>query len=152
MRRASPFEWTPACQQAFDDLKKYLSSPPFLSVPQDSEVLYLYLAVAPCAVSAVLVRQVNEYKNPVSYSSRVLHDAETRYSILEKCAFALVTAARRLKAYFQAHPIVVLTDQPIRQVLLKPDLSGRLAKWAIELGEFGIEFPHRKAIKSRLRP
>lgn len=79
------------------------------------------------------------------YTSKVLHDAETRYSVLEKLAFALVTTARRLKVYF--HPIVA--DQPIRQVLLKSDLSGRLAKWASSLGEFGIEFGTRKAIKAQ---
>lgn len=62
-----------------------------------------------------------------------------RPGVQSKLAFALVTTARRLKVYFQEHPIVA--DQPIKQqVLQKPDLSGRLAKWAIELGEFGMEF------------
>lgn len=87
---------------------------------------------------------------PVYYTSKVMYDAETRCSVLEKLAFALVTTARRLKVYFQEHPIVVLTDQPIKQqVLQKPDLSGRLAKWAIELGEFGMEFQPKKAIKAQ---
>lgn len=53
--------------------------------------------------------------------------------ILEKGAFALVTAARRLHAYFLAHPVTVLTDLPLRQILQKPDVSGRLAKWAIKI-------------------
>lgn len=58
--------------------------------------------------------------------------------------------ARRLRRYFQAHSICVLTDQPIRQVLLKPENSGRLAKWAIELGEHDITYKPRSAVKGQI--
>ena len=50
------FEWTDECQKAFEDLKKYLSSPPFLSPSMPGEELYLYIAVSQVAVSAALVR------------------------------------------------------------------------------------------------
>ncbi|CAL8991494.1 unnamed protein product [Prunus brigantina] len=65
-------------------------------------------------------------------------DAEQRYPQLEQLAYALVLSARRLRPYFQGHSINVLTNQPLRQVLQKPETSGRLIKWAIELGEFDI--------------
>ena len=81
--------------------------------------------------------------------SRVLHDAEIRHTRVEKFTFALITAARRLRAYFQAHPIIVLSDQPLKQILQKPDLSGRLTKWAIKLGKFGIHYQPRRAIKAQ---
>ena len=81
--------------------------------------------------------------------SRVLHDAEIRYTRLKIFAFALITVARRLRAYFQAHPIIVLSDQPLRQILQKLDLSERLAKWAIKLGKFGIQYQPRRAIKAQ---
>jgi len=45
------------CQQAFEDLKVYLSSPPLLSPSQPGEELFLYLAVSFAAVSAALVRE-----------------------------------------------------------------------------------------------
>ena len=50
------FEWTDECQKAFEDLKKYLSSPPLLSPTVPGEELYLYIAVSQAAVSAALVR------------------------------------------------------------------------------------------------
>ena len=149
IRKTVNFEWTQACQQAFEDLKSYLRSPPLISVPRALETLYLYLSVTDFSVSIVLVRNDSEIERPIYYVSRVLHDAELRYTRLEKFALALVTAARRLRAYFQAHPIVVLTDQPLRQILQKPDLSGRLAKWSIELGEFDIQYQPRRAIKAQ---
>ncbi|KAI5351522.1 hypothetical protein L3X38_004413 [Prunus dulcis] len=68
---------------------------------------------------------------------------------LEQLALALVVSARRLRPYFQAHGIKVLTNQPLRQVLQKPEISGRLIKWAIELGEFDIQFVPRPAEKGQ---
>jgi hypothetical protein len=55
-----------------------------------------------------------------------LHGAEERYPRIEKLAFALVVSARRLRPYFQAHAILVLTEYPLRKILQNPDLSGRL--------------------------
>lgn len=67
-------------------------------------------------------------------------DAETRYPRMEQTALALRTAAQKLRPYFQAHPMTVLTDQPLRSVLHKPDISGMMLQWAIELSEYGIEY------------
>ena len=50
------FKWTDECQKAFEDLKKYLSSPPLHSPSMPGEELYLYIAVSQAAVSAALVR------------------------------------------------------------------------------------------------
>ena len=69
---------------------------------------------------------------------------------MEKLAFALVTAARKLKPYFQAHTVNVLTDKPLRQALSNPEAAGRLALWAIELSEFDIQYRPRTAIKGQV--
>ena len=62
---------------------------------------------------------------------------------MQKLVFVLVTAARKLKPYFQAHTVVVLTDRPLRQAMSNPDAAGRLALWAIELSEFDIQYRPR---------
>jgi hypothetical protein len=64
----------------------------------------------------------------VQYVSKSLQDAETRYPKIEKLALALVISARKLRPYFQAHTIIVLTNLPLKQVLQKPETSGRLIK------------------------
>jgi hypothetical protein len=63
---------------------------------------------------------------------------------------ALVHASRRLRRYFQAHVIEFLTSFPLQQVLRRPELSARLAKWAIELGGLEIEFKGRNAVKGHV--
>ncbi|GAV72417.1 RVT_3 domain-containing protein [Cephalotus follicularis] len=84
------------------------------------------------------------------YVSKALNDAEGRYPEVEKFAYALIIAARKLRPYFQAHTIKVLTDKLLRQILVKPDTSGRLIKWSIELGEYDVKFEARPAIKSQV--
>ena len=82
--------------------------------------------------------------------SRSLVDAETRYSVMVKLALAVVTAARKLRPYFQSHSIIVMTSQPLRTILHSPSQSGRLAKWAIELSEYDIEYKPRTSSKAQV--
>ncbi|KAK3022983.1 hypothetical protein RJ639_046687 [Escallonia herrerae] len=110
----------------FEELKTYLSSPPLLSKPFPGEDLFLYLSVAEVAVSAVLVREGDGVQKLIYYVSNVLQDVETRYPKIDRIALALITSARRLRPHFQSHSIIVLTNQPLRKVLLSPEASGRL--------------------------
>ncbi|GKV01527.1 hypothetical protein SLEP1_g14076 [Rubroshorea leprosula] len=118
---------------AFDELKQYLASAPMLSKPAEGESLCMYLGVTKEAVSSVLLREENKNQKPICYVSKVLQGAEQNYPLAEKAAFALVYTARRLRAYFQSHQIVVYTDLPLRKILQKPELSSRLIGWSVEL-------------------
>ncbi|CAL9010719.1 unnamed protein product, partial [Prunus brigantina] len=121
-------DWTSECDRAFEDLKHYMSRAPLLSTPLPGETLIIYLSVSTSALSSVLIRRPNGIELPIFYISHALQDAEQRYPQLEQLAYALVLSARRLRPYFQAHSINVLTNQPLRQVLQKPETSGRLIK------------------------
>ena len=144
------FEWTDEFQKAFEDLKKYLSSPPLLSSSMPGEELYLYIAVSQAAVSAALVRDKGGSQQPVYFISRAFRGVEERYPRMEKLAFALITAARKLKPYFQAHTIIVLTDQPLKRAMSSPEAAGRMALWAIELSEFDVQYCPQTAVKGQI--
>nr|XP_025635645.1 uncharacterized protein LOC112729699 [Arachis hypogaea] len=149
MKKGMAFEWTPACEEAFQHFKEILAAPPVLGKPKDGEPLYLYLAITGEALAAVLVREEGRAQQPVYFISRALQGAELRYIKLEKLALALLTSSRRLKQYFQSHQVVVRTDQGIRQVLQKPDLAGRMMTWSIELSQYDIRYEPRQAIKAQ---
>nr|GEZ52871.1 reverse transcriptase domain-containing protein [Tanacetum cinerariifolium] len=70
--------------------------------------------------------------------------------VVPSCALALVSASKRLKRYFQAHTIVVITDQPIKQLLSNPEVTGRLLKWRFELGEHDIQYRPRTSVKGQI--
>ena len=72
--------------------------------------------------------------------TKSLLDVETKYPELEKLALALMVASKKLRPYFHAHPIEVLTNYPLRQVLQNSEASGMLLKWAIELGQLKVNF------------
>uniref|UniRef100_A0A2N9F391 Integrase catalytic domain-containing protein n=1 Tax=Fagus sylvatica TaxID=28930 RepID=A0A2N9F391_FAGSY len=148
------FVWTDECQKSFEELKRYLTSPPLLSPSQQGEALSLYLAVSPTAVSSALIREDGGTQLPVYYTSKAFQGAEERISSngetgMEKLALALVIAARKLRPYFQSHKIIVLTNHPLRKAMNKPDAAGRLIQWAVELSEFDIEYHPRQAIKAQ---
>ena len=144
------FEWNTKCQQAFEELKSYLSASPLLSPSQPGEELFLYLAVSSATVSAALIREEEKVQKPVYYASRALRGAEERYSPMEKLTFILVMAVHKLKLYFQAHTVVVLIDRPLQRAMGNPDAARRLALWAIELSEFDIQYQPQIAIKGQV--
>lgn len=100
-------------------------------------------------MSAVLVRKEESGQYPVCFVSRVLHGAEIKYSELKKVALALVVVVRRLKPYFLGHPIIVRTNFPLTTTLGKIDVSGRMVKWEVELGQFDIAYEPRIAVKAQ---
>ena len=142
--------WGPEQEKAFIELKQYLSLPPILSSPLPEEDFFVYLAVSEVAVSTVLFREKNKKQRPVFYVSRTLLDTETRYSAVEKMVLALVNAKKKLRHYFETHPIIVITDFPIKHILSKPDLSSKLTKWAIDLGIYDIRYLPRAAKKGQV--
>ncbi|GKB47373.1 reverse transcriptase domain-containing protein [Tanacetum coccineum] len=96
---------------------------PILTTPLPKKTLFVYLAASKEAVSAVLLVVRKGKQHPVHYVSRTLHDAERNYAPLEKMALALRHVSRRLSRYFEAYPITVITDQPIKQILNKTNTS-----------------------------
>ncbi|XP_058755917.1 uncharacterized protein LOC131629132 [Vicia villosa] len=150
LRKETTFEWTEECERALSHFKRALSSPPVLSRPEAVEILYLYLAVATEAVSTALIRETSEGQKPIYFTSKALQGPEIRHQQIEKVGLALITATRRLIHYFLAHTIVVRTEQPVQQLLARPDMAGRMLRWSLELAEFDIKYEGRKALKAQV--
>ena len=100
------FEWMDECQTTFDNLKAYLSSPSLLSPSKPGEELYLYLVISQAVISVALVREEDRSQRPAHFTSQALQGAEERYPQMEKLAFALLIAARKLKPYFKHIPLL----------------------------------------------
>ena len=141
------FQWDAHCKEAFTVLKTYLSSPLVLVSPSEGELLTLYLVVSDFSTSVALVKERDRVQQAVYYCSQALRGAEERYPKMKKLILALVITSRKLHPYFQAHTIEVPIEYPMKQILHKPETSGRLIKWAIELSEFDIRYKPMTAIK-----
>ena len=126
------FECMDECQKAFQDLKTYLITTPLLSLSVLGEELYLYLAVTPHALSSTLIREEGRVQKLVYYTSRALRGAEGRYLLIEKLAFALITTSRKLRHYFQAYVINVMTNHHLKKAMNK--LEGLLSSVSLTSG------------------
>ena len=92
----------------------------------------------------------DQVQRPVYFVSKVLQGPETRYQVLKKAALTVVFSARKLRHYFHSFTVVVMTDLPIQKVLKKPDVAGRMVKWAVDLSEFDIPYEPRGPIKGQV--
>jgi hypothetical protein len=147
-------EWGPEQRKAFAELREYIENMAILSPPSPSEPLLLYVAASKATVSAALVREVEAEKGqlqcPVYFVSEALSGSKLLYSKLEKIAYAVIMATRKLRHYFEAHKVTVLTDQPLNDLFINKEASSRISKWATELSEHIIDFGKRSAIKSQV--
>ena len=121
-----------------------------MSSLEPDKVLFAYIAVTPYAVSLVLIRVNNGIQRPVYYVSKSLHETEMRYLPLEKAILAVVLGTRKLPHYFQTHTVVVLTQLPLKTILLSADYTGRIAKWGTILGAFDIKYMPHTFVKAQV--
>ena len=125
-----------------------------LTSPNPSLPLLLYIAASPHAVSAALVQEQDREGTikqcPVYYVSEVLTTSKCNMTELEKIAYAVVMASRKLRHYFEAFKVWVTSDRGLGELFRNPEASVRIAKWAAELSGYHITFEPRTTIKSQV--
>ncbi|XP_074297786.1 uncharacterized protein LOC141628559 [Silene latifolia] len=149
LRKSQKFEWTEEHEKAFAELKSYLSTRTVTREAGARGPLFLYLSVTEAAVSAILVKEQEGVQHPIYYISKSVLPTQTRYTSFEKLALALVTASYKLRPYFESHTIHVITNYPLKTIMRKPELSGRMTKWSVHLSGYDLQFEPRTAIKSQ---
>nr|GEZ23381.1 reverse transcriptase domain-containing protein [Tanacetum cinerariifolium] len=135
---------------ACKEMKQLISELPMLTASKEKEEIIMYLEAAKEAISAVLMTERDGKQVPIYFVSRALQGPEINYTLMEKLILALVSDNKWLKRYFQAHTILEITDQPIKQLLSNPEVTERLLKWRFELGEHDIQYRPRTSVKGQI--
>jgi hypothetical protein len=133
LKKHEHFSWTVEAQEVLDKLKAMLARARIFTPPQDGEPLYLYVASTTQVVSAVIVVERAEegrdlpVHRPVYYINEVLSETKARYTQIQKLLYAVVLTRRKLRHYFEAHPVTVVSSFPLGEVIRNPDAAGRIA-------------------------
>ncbi len=155
LKKADKFVWDDAADSALQELKRILSSAPILAAPIESEPMLLYVSASNRVVSVVIVVERKEegyeygVQRPVYYVSEVLTESKQRYPHFQKLAYGVFLGSRKLRHYFQEHPMTVVSVAPLSSIINNADATGRVAKWGIELSAFDITYKPRDSIKSQ---
>ncbi|XP_019182110.1 PREDICTED: uncharacterized protein LOC109177249 [Ipomoea nil] len=151
MKKGIPFIWDEACKNAFESIKSYLMKPPVLTAPVHGCPLILYISAQDCSVGALLAQENDKGKeNALYYLSRMMTLNELKYSPIEKLCLALVFAIKKLKHYFEAHTIrLVSKENPVKYAMAKVVLSDRLARWYLLFQQFEIVYVPQKSVKGQ---
>jgi ribonuclease HI len=156
LKKHEHFSWTAEAQEALDKLKAALARAPILMPPSDSEPLYLYVTATTQVVNAVIVVERTEeghtlsVQRPIYYISEVLSETKARYPQIQKLLYAVVLARRKLRHYFEAHPVTVASSFPLGEIIRNPVAAGRIAKWSVELMGETLAYVSHKAIQSQI--
>jgi hypothetical protein len=130
LKKYDKFQWTQDAQEAFEDLKKYLTTPPTPVALEPHKNLHLYIFAT-------------------SFISDMLSDSITRYFHIMKLAYALLIMSHKLSHYFQVHQIKVHTSSTLGKILNNREATGKIAKWAIELSMNEIIYKPMTTIKAQ---
>jgi hypothetical protein len=152
LRKLEHFSWTLKAEEALAKLKAMLSNSPIHVPPTTGEPLLLYVAATTQVVSTVLVVDRAEghtllIQRPVYFISEVLSETKVHYPQIQKLLYAIILTWRKLRHYFEGHPVTVVSSFPLGEIAQNREASGRIAKWTVELMGETFSYAPRKAIK-----
>ncbi|PIC13741.1 hypothetical protein B9Z55_027598 [Caenorhabditis nigoni] len=146
-RKDFPFEWTEECKQGFEELKAALTSNPILVAPKLGKPFVIEVDSSGKGVGAVLLQAQDEEGKDlrvIAYASRVYTGAETRYPAIELEALGLVYAVKQFRPYIDGAKTLIITDHaPLKALLHRKDLIGRMGKYQIVLQDFDVQIEYR---------
>jgi hypothetical protein len=133
------------------DLKHHLQSPPILTAPQLGENLLLYITATTHIVSTAIMVERHAFgvQRPVYFISEVLSQSKGHYPTIHKLLYGILITSTKLRHYFDAYNNLVVTNFPLTGILHNRDATGRISKWAVELGALTLNFKPQTAIKSQ---
>ena len=152
LRKETPWMWGIEQKKAFEKSKELLTSLPVLVHFDGGKDLFLECDASPYGLGAVIMHCIDGFYRPIAYASRALHDAESKYSQLEKEALAVIFGVRKFHSYLFGRQFTLVSDhKPLLGLLAEerpvPVLAaGRIQRWALELSNYDYKMIHRSGV------
>ncbi|XP_076238647.1 uncharacterized protein LOC143181874 [Calliopsis andreniformis] len=132
-------------QKAFEELRTLVAIAPTLTYPNFEQTFVLQTDASGVGLGAVLTQEIEGIERVVAFASRVLTEAERKYSTTKQECLAILWATKKFRYYLEGYKFIVVTDHhSLRWLRNLKDLVGRLARWTLSLLEYDFEVVHRK--------
>jgi ribonuclease HI len=151
LKKGNEVKWTTEPRESFIQIKKALTEAPVLISPDYSKDFLIFSFASVDTVAAVLLQRNEEGREqPIAFFSKALRDAEVRYEIMEKQAYALVKALKSFRVYvLHSKVIAYVPSASVKDILVQPDIDGKRSKWIAKILEFDLEIRPTKLIKGQ---
>ncbi|KAK1605542.1 hypothetical protein QYE76_029215 [Lolium multiflorum] len=145
LQKDVPFVFDDDCKEAFETLKKALTTAPVVEPPDWNLPFEIMCDASDFAVGAVLGQRVDKKLNVIHYASKTLDAAQRNYATTEKELLAVVFACDKFRPYIVDSKVTIHTDHAaIRYLMTKKDAKPRLIRWVLLLQEFDLHIIDRK--------
>ncbi|KAK1666319.1 hypothetical protein QYE76_054478 [Lolium multiflorum] len=145
LQKDVPFVFDDDCKEAFETLKKALTTAPIVEPPDWNLPFEIMCDASDFAVGAVLGQRVDKKLNVIHYASKTLDAAQRNYATTEKELLAVVFACDKFRSYIVDSKVTIHTDHAaIRYLMQKKDAKPRLIRWVLLLQEFDLHIVDRK--------
>jgi hypothetical protein len=148
LKHEKGFTWGAEQRVTFEKIKDYLTRPLVLRAPMVGKPFRLYIAMQERVVGAVLTQEEDGKEFTVTYLSRCLIDAKTRYTLIEKLCLSLYYACSKYRHYIlSSYCVVTCQHDVVRYLMQRPILRGRMGKWAYSLVEYDLMYEPLGSVK-----
>jgi hypothetical protein len=137
LRKGNEVKWTVESRHYFNQIKRALTEAPVLISPDYSKEFQIFSFASSDTLAYVfLQRNLDGLEQPISFFSRALRDAETRYDIMEKQDYALVKSLKAFRIYILHSKIIAyVPSASVKKTLIQPDIDGKRSKWITKILE-----------------
>jgi hypothetical protein len=151
LRKGHEIRWTAESRGSFAQIKKALTEAPVLISPDYSKDFLIFSFASDDSITTLLLQRNDQGREqPIAFFSKALRDAELRYEIMEKQAYALVKALKAFRIYVLHSKITAYVPSvSVKDILIQPDIDRRRGKWIAKILKFGLEIKPTKLIKGK---
>ena len=143
------FEWSQACEVAFDKLKTMLVSPPIMQSPNWDLPFEIMCDASDYAIGAVLGQKEDKKAFVIYYASKTLDFAQSNYTTTEKEFLVLVFALEKFRSYIIGSLVTIFTDHAaLKYLLSKQDTKSNLTRWILLYQEFNLTIKDKKGVEN----
>ena len=140
LKKNNEVKWSQESREAFARIKAAFAEAPVLARPDYTKPFMIFSFASPHIVAGVLLQKNEEgYEQPIAFFSHVLHDAELKYNILEKQAYALVKSLKAFRTYvLQSHITAYVPTAAVKDILIQGDSEGKRGRWIEKIQEYDL--------------